>query len=836
MVAAVHMQTPVLRNAAAAVAPVAALAAAAAQPAVSEILDTGDASGQYALYKLDDGRIAVAASGLTAGTALPAGGVLLKSGDKAWSSGKATSFALLSDASGFQVIMKTGDGPKAKFSRQVFDPAGIASGKAAALNLATALESEVTAAQDLNGDGLLGDVIARVVDATDDAQAIGLYVLTSGKVVIDSDGQSVGTRTGAQTVTLTKNGKNWIPGKLQALAVRSTNSGYEVLLKSGTGAKAAYLYQSFDSSGKMLEKAQKASADVLLDRELLYGQDLNGDGQRGNVVKTVIDPTAPIDRNLAISSPYARSTKVNGEVFLGGRYIELGLSAWGNFGTAGSKPAGFFGAPNISGIGMSADHDGYGNGRSLAVDYFLPGTPEERFAVGYQTGGTTATTSNSERMSARTMPTVVSDESKGRMLSALATSTWAPNGTSVMTVKQAISFDAESLWFKNRVTLTNETATDWTSARFMRSFDPDNTAAQGGSYATKNTVIGTYALDGYAAVQAETFSDSDPLYAAFRSRSPIMFFTMDTKAVASIFGFSNTDPYDASVYTSPAARNTPIQADRAITLTWDAGPLKAGESAVFDYYTSLDNRAADAIISEIFGVGLYQMQSGSYAVAKAPAKAGDLPDDRVILKDKGKSWAPRGGTPLSVRANVEGYEVTYKTGTGAKTKYFLQKFDTDGNTTGKAEKLTTAKLVDLENPFEQDINSDMVLGNKVSGIVDNADPSNLKGLYKLAGGGLWLAKNDLAIGSELPSDAVKIVAKGKPWAPTKETPLAIRVNNGLYELVSRTGIGTAAKYTQYTIDQNGAFVGKGKAIKSDQIGSRETAFGQDLNGNGTIGS
>lgn len=819
------------------VTPVAAMAAAVAPPSIASVLDAADSSGQYGLYKLNDGSIAKAGAGLAMGASLPADGIVLKVGEKLWSQGKAGTLALISTPDGFSVIMKSGEGSRAKFSRQEFDAAGLATAKPAALAFGAALEAELSSGQDLNGDSALGDVVASTLDTADNANQIGLYVLTSGKVVIDSDALAIGTGTSAQTVTLTQSGKNWKPGKMQALAVRQTADGYEVLLKSGMGAKAKYLYHAFDTTGVARASAQATTTDVLLDRELLYGQDLNGDGQRGNIVKTVIDPTAPIVRNdPAESSPYARSTKVNSEVFLGGRYIELGVSAWGNFGTEGAKPGGFTGAPTINGIGMSADHDGYGAGINLPIDYFLPGTPEERFAVGFQSGGMTTTNSNSARMNTKNMSTVVSNDSKGRKLAATAVSTWSVNGSAVMTVKQEISFDAESLWFKNRVTLTNETGTNWTSARYLRSFDPDNTAAQGGAFSTANTVIGTVAADGYAAVKAETSASNDPLYQAFNARSPIMFFSMDSRAVASTFGFSNSNPYAAQAYGSPAARNSTVVADQAITLSWDAGALTAGQSASFDYYTSLDNRVADAIISEIYGVGLYQLQSGSYAVGRAPTSSGDLPKDRVILKDKGKPWSPKGASPIAVKADSEGYQVTYKTGTGTKTKYILQKFDTDGVAIGKAEVLSTAKLVVLEPDFQHDLNRDTYLGNKITETIDTTDPTNHKGLYKVAAGGVWLSANNLSPGGDLTPGAVQLVTKGKTWVPGKETPLAVRINaSGLYELMTRSGIGTSAKYIEYTIDQTGDLTGKPARLKATQIVGREAAYGQDLNGNGVIG-
>jgi len=99
----------------------------------------------------------------------------------------------------------------------------------------------------------------------------------------------------------------------------------------------------------------------------------------------------------------------NTELFLGGNYIELGISNWGNFGTEGLKPTGFRGTDGGANIGMSADFDGYNNGHDMPIDYFLPGDQEERFAVGYKTGTNTFANSNSALEGAMNMLTVVTN-------------------------------------------------------------------------------------------------------------------------------------------------------------------------------------------------------------------------------------------------------------------------------------------------------------------------------------------------------------------------------------------------------------------------------------------
>ncbi|MCM3617859.1 LPXTG cell wall anchor domain-containing protein [Sutcliffiella horikoshii] len=294
------------------------------------------------------------------------------------------------------------------------------------------------------------------------------------------------------------------------------------------------------------------------------------------------------------------------ELFLGGNFIELGISNWGDFGTFGDKPNNFRGTVGgesmpFSGsnkIGMSADHDGFCNGRDLPVDYYLPGTPEERFAVGYKVGLTTETNSNSVQMGNRNMPTIVTNQSNTSTgdLKAKTISIW----DSKMEVTQVISFKADDKFYRNDVTIKNTSTNSWDSARYMRSFDPDNSQFRGGQFVTANTVTHTYAEDGKAVVKAETIGNTDPLYEAFGSRIPIFFYSNDPAAKASVFGFSNSNPYVDAAYITPAAKGNTITNDIAITMTWDSGPLAAGESKTFTYYTSLDERDFDDVQKEIF--------------------------------------------------------------------------------------------------------------------------------------------------------------------------------------------------------------------------------------------
>ncbi|MEI7818905.1 MAG: choice-of-anchor U domain-containing protein [bacterium] len=305
-----------------------------------------------------------------------------------------------------------------------------------------------------------------------------------------------------------------------------------------------------------------------------------------------------------------------GDVYLGGDYIELGISKTGSFGTTCGLelPPGFYGTifgSNVYqcssySVGMSTNPAGFGVDPDLRMDYFLPELPEERWAVGYKVEGTPTIGSNNllfplpidpncDNPFCETAPridipnNIVTDESSGDELK--ATSVGTLNET--LKTTQEVTFSRADKYFRNKVTLKNDGATPIDSVRFMRSFDPDNTVFQGGNYTTHNYIPFTHeAGDGKAVVVADTnLPDAiDPVKAINGSDSPILFYSNDPRARVSTFGFSNTDPYDPLAYDEALPKGTEVNADQAITVTFDVGSLAPGASQEVIYYTSLDNR------------------------------------------------------------------------------------------------------------------------------------------------------------------------------------------------------------------------------------------------------
>lgn len=290
-----------------------------------------------------------------------------------------------------------------------------------------------------------------------------------------------------------------------------------------------------------------------------------------------------------LALPGAHSSAQGGEVFLGGNYIELGISAVGSFGTTGNKPSGFYGTSGSTKVGMSNDADGFGQGKELGIDYFLPGSPEERWAVGYNGSTTGGYSALSGQNGAALTGTSVANQSSGDNLAAKFTGTVG----GALKVEQTHSFKANDKFFKTVVTLTNVSGSTLTDVRFMRSFDPDNTVFKGGTYSTVNKVESTIASNGKAVVSAT--SQPDAYSTAAGSTAKILFFSSDSRANVANFGFANSNPYamptQAAGYTATS--------DSGIAIMFKGGTLAAGATVTFEYFTSLDTADISTTIAQI---------------------------------------------------------------------------------------------------------------------------------------------------------------------------------------------------------------------------------------------
>lgn len=349
--------------------------------------------------------------------------------------------------------------------------------------------------------------------------------------------------------------------------------------------------------------SQASGADVAASIDPTGNTSLSGNwvleastGRIEAITLLTLDGQANYAGELALPGVHTGSNSSG--IFLGGNYIELGIrtnNSIGKFGADTNPGGAFTGRTNasnaaIAGIGMVGDADGFGTGAVLNIDYFMPGTPEEGFYAGYKIGGVATTGKN--------FGATVTNTSSGNTLSATVTGTVGGN----LGVSQVISFDVNDLFFKNVVTLTNTGGSTLDNVRFMRSFDPDDTVDKSGSYSTINTIEKTNAAgDGVAVVSARS-STGDTYYTRSGSKqASILYYSSDSRAKVGMAtsGLAPSGVYDANIYDSSSAKGTTGTYDAYISIAVDVGSLAAGASTTFTYYTSLDNRDINTILSSI---------------------------------------------------------------------------------------------------------------------------------------------------------------------------------------------------------------------------------------------
>lgn len=309
----------------------------------------------------------------------------------------------------------------------------------------------------------------------------------------------------------------------------------------------------------------------------------------------------------------ARSATVGGDVFLGGRYIEVGISKGGSFGTKAGAPVGFH--SYSSGIGLSVDEDGFDTGEDpVTGDFFLPGTPEERFILAYAMEGTPFNNSSAERQGdfwddpIEELHTEDQSDVAAGLLKAVTTGITKEN----IRCTQIISFHEDDRFFLTTITIENLSAVPLQETRYLRSFDPDQDADLQDEFKTYNKVI---------ANPRPPYEGSQMAMVVARGSvtlTPFFYLTNDSRARASAIG--EFDIYDAyleglwvdrnpDLPTAPDPANYALDQgmldegntngykleDRAISLTFNLGDLAPSGSVTFSYYSSLDSDIASAL-------------------------------------------------------------------------------------------------------------------------------------------------------------------------------------------------------------------------------------------------
>ncbi|NEW08340.1 cell surface glycoprotein [Paenibacillus sp. SYP-B3998] len=294
---------------------------------------------------------------------------------------------------------------------------------------------------------------------------------------------------------------------------------------------------------------------------------------------TLLAPSVILPNHAHAALPGAKHQKVGDDVFLGGNYIEMGISKSGSFGSKSAAPANFHPAGGRPNIGFSVDGDGFDNGDPMTSgDFFLPGSPFEGFFVGSRTGSETGVVTkffNSERTGSIQIPSITNEDlSSGDTLSVKTTGI-TQNGK--IKVEQTISFGVNDKYFKLAVKLTNLSAETLYDVRYMRIVDPDIDADFKGTYATLNSVPKNPPSDAQAIVIAK-----GPV-----TGNPFILMSADSRARAAI---NANDPYSNAAYQADGSKlkSAEVTDDQNVGITGALGNLAPNASATFDIFESLD--------------------------------------------------------------------------------------------------------------------------------------------------------------------------------------------------------------------------------------------------------
>ncbi len=284
-------------------------------------------------------------------------------------------------------------------------------------------------------------------------------------------------------------------------------------------------------------------------------------------------PTEGPDPLPAIIGP------VINDMFLQGRYVEMGISLNGYFGTTAPAPTGYH--PMRSGRKMSIVTDYDQNGWDVGTppqsgDFFLPGSPEQGFTIQF---GPARYTNNGNNPKNDITPLSLVDTSTPNLLSAVWTG--SINGLSV---QRTVSLKPNDFSIKVDMVLTNNTGLPVQGVWFLENGDPDQGKDIGFDYDTWNYIT---QQPGYAgnADQAWVYSYPDGGGGVGPERSDILMGlgTKDNRARVHRGGFSNRDPIQFWNDNQAPNPNAKIYEDNATSLVYNLGDMAAGASTQFSF-------------------------------------------------------------------------------------------------------------------------------------------------------------------------------------------------------------------------------------------------------------
>ncbi|PIR00231.1 MAG: hypothetical protein COV66_07015, partial [Nitrospinae bacterium CG11_big_fil_rev_8_21_14_0_20_45_15] len=303
------------------------------------------------------------------------------------------------------------------------------------------------------------------------------------------------------------------------------------------------------------------------------------------------------------------------EVFLKGNYVEVGIHNSASFGTSGSAPAGYHPRACCR-LGFVADYgrDGWGVGTpAYSGDFFVPGSPEEGWAVEWTTTSEKNFGNFGLSGSFQVPVSSLTKTSSGATEQAVWQGT-ASSGPDQLQITKTITLNQNDLYFVINVVMTNVGSTTLNSLEYMRNVDPDQGQPWGYGYSTYNFVQfqpprpASGPRVNLAARPAGNLDKALSIAIAKRSGYNDLTLglgTIDPRAVvAASHGFANRDT--DSILNNPNQPASLNYADAAIVLAYDLGSLAPGQSTSIDYAYILDAGDLTSALGSLAAVTILQ--------------------------------------------------------------------------------------------------------------------------------------------------------------------------------------------------------------------------------------
>ncbi|MDO5980792.1 T9SS type B sorting domain-containing protein [Flavivirga spongiicola] len=281
---------------------------------------------------------------------------------------------------------------------------------------------------------------------------------------------------------------------------------------------------------------------------------------------------------------------IDGEGWIKGNYIEIGINSKGVYGAQlAKKPTLFHDNRDVDKSGLFGfianpqkdgwiDYDG---------DFFVPGKPEEGFAI--EINGVNYNNNNFEGLydiSGRaTGATILSSD----CFEDVAQITWEGN-IDGLNIKRYYRVTQDGLFIQMRTSIKNVSEVTKKNLFFMHNVDPDN----------NKSLSGTYNTDIKLAFQASSITDNICLVTASQKAlgtpkdkdgSHVSLYAKDSRARVTYGGFANRSAsgvWNGSGFTYREGSNTD-DIDEAISIAFNLGDISAGKTIYFVYYYVLEN-------------------------------------------------------------------------------------------------------------------------------------------------------------------------------------------------------------------------------------------------------